>query len=91
MNKKILVLLVIIIIAILAIAVIAIKQKRAAQNPEITKQELQQKFQLLKLQYDAAKAQGYDVSEVESLGLEVKQAFDNGDYKTAGDLLDTAQ
>ncbi|MBU4246028.1 MAG: alpha-glucosidase C-terminal domain-containing protein [Nanoarchaeota archaeon] len=91
MNKKILVLLAIIIIAILAIAAIAIKQKRAAQNSEITKEELQQKFQSLKSQYDAAKAQGVDVSEVEGLGLEAKQAFDNKDYKKAGDLLDTAQ
>lgn len=87
MNKKILALLAIIIIAILTIAVIVIKQKRAAQNPELTRQELVQKFQLIKSQYDAAKAQGLDVSEVERLGREAKKAFDSGDYKTASNLV----
>ncbi|MBU4141379.1 hypothetical protein KKE99_00705 [Patescibacteria group bacterium] len=90
MNKKILVLLVIIIIAILAIAVIAIKQNHS-KNQEITKQELLQKFQTLKTQYEQAKTQGVDVSEIEKLGLEAKQAFDNGDYKTANELLDKAK
>lgn len=71
----------------MAIAVIAIKQKRAAQNPEISKQELQQQFQTLKTQYDEAKAKGYDVSEAERLGREAKQAFDKGDYKKAAGLL----
>ena len=90
MNKKILVLSVIILIAILAIAVIVVKQNRA-QGPEITKQELQQKFQVLKTKYEQAKASGVDVSKVERLGKEAKAAYDKGDYKKAGDLLDMAQ
>ncbi|MFH1048188.1 MAG: alpha-amylase family glycosyl hydrolase [Patescibacteria group bacterium] len=90
MNKKILILLAIILIAILAIAVIAIKQKRAVQNPEITKQELLQKYQTLKTQYEQAKASGVDVSKVERLGKEAKAAYDKGDYKTARELLDKA-
>ena len=73
MNKKILVLSVIIIIAILAIAVIAIKQKRVDISPEVTKQELQQKFQTLKIQYEKAKAHGYDVPEIKRLGRQAKQ------------------
>ncbi|MBU3958220.1 MAG: hypothetical protein KKB25_04045, partial [Nanoarchaeota archaeon] len=86
-NKKILILLAIILIAILAIAIIAIKQKRAVQNPEITKQELQQKFQLIKSQYEKAKADGYDVSEIEKIGRQAKQAFDKGDYGKADTLV----
>ncbi len=86
MNKKILALLIISIIAILVITVIIIKQNQF-QNQETIKQELQQKFQLLKDQYNEAKADRYDVSEVERLGVEAKQAFDRGDYKKANELL----
>ena len=50
-----------------------------------------QKFQTLKTQYEQTKAQGLDVSEVERLGKEAKQAFDKGDYKTANELLEKAK
>ena len=57
--------------------------------PEITKQELRQKFQTLKFQCDRTKVQGLDVSEAERLGKEAKQAFDSGDYKKTNELLDS--
>ena len=88
MNKIILILIAIIIIAILATAIIVIKQKRSARNPEISKQELQQKFQTLKTQYEKAKTNGYDVSEIENIGRQAKQAFDKGDYKKVNTLLE---
>lgn len=88
MNKKTLVLLVIIILAILAIVIISIKQNRA-QNPVMTKQELLGKYQTLESQYTDLKAEGYDVSQVETLAVKAKTAYDKGDYKTAGDLLNS--
>lgn len=89
MNKKNLTLLAIIIIAILAIAVIAIKQNRAI-NQETTKQELVLKFQLLKSQYDQAKTQGLDISEVEKTWKQAKQAYDAGNYVKAKMLFEKA-
>lgn len=89
MNKKLLFIIVVAIIALLAIVFVAIKQKQS-QKPEFTKQELLQKFQTLKTQYEEAKTQGYDVFEVERLGREAKQAFDRGSYKNAKELLDKA-
>lgn len=89
MNKKILALIIIILIAILSITAIKIKQKRA-QNREAIKQELVQKFLLVKSQFDEAKLLGLDVSEAEKLGLEAKQAYDKGDYKKAKLFLEKA-
>jgi len=85
MNKKILVLLAVILISISAVFII-INQKQS-QNREVIKQELVQKFQLLKSQYDAVEAEGYDVVEVKRLAKEAKIAFDEGDYKKANELL----
>lgn len=84
MNKKILILIAIILIAIIAIAVIAIKQKQASG---ITKQELQQKFQVLKTQYEQVKVSGYDVSEVERLLKQARQAFNEKNYQKVKMLL----
>jgi len=89
MNKKMLVLAILAMVAVLVIAFVALKQKQD-QNPEITKQQLLPKFQTLKTQYEEAKAQGLDVSEVEGFVKQAKQAFDRGDYKKANELLDKA-
>ncbi len=89
MNKKLLFVIVVAIIALLAIVFVAIKQKQS-REAGITKQQLLQKFQILKTQYDAAKAQGHDVSEVERLGREAKLAFDEGDYKKVNESLEKA-
>lgn len=86
MNKKIMLIIAIAIMAILAIVFIAIKENRANQQGT-TKQQLLQKFQTLKTQYEQAKSQGYDVSEIERLGKEAEQAFNKGDYKKAKELL----
>jgi hypothetical protein len=64
------------------------------QNQSISKvevkQELLQKFQTLKTQYEQVKTEGYDVSEIEKLGKEAKQAFDRGNYKKAKEILGKA-
>lgn len=88
MNKKIL----IVLIALTAVALIAfiIVNQKFPQKPEITKQELQQEFQLLKSRYEQAKTNGYDVSEAEKLAREAKKAFDKGNYAVAKEYLEYA-
>lgn len=88
MTKKNLIILLIAIMAIAAIVLVSYMQKQPKEG--ITEQQLLQKFQLLKTQYEQAKAQGYDISDVEKIGRQAKQAFDNGDYKKASELLDKA-
>lgn len=88
MKPKILIIILIALVAVAGVVLITHKQKQPEEG--ITKQELLQKFQVLKTQYEQAKAQGYDVSEVEKLGREAKSAFDKKDYKNAKELLDKA-
>lgn len=86
MTPKILIIVLIAIVAIAAVVFIAYKQKQSKEG--IIKQQLLQKFQNLKKQYKEAKSKGYDVSEVERLGKETKQAFDRRDYEKAKNFLD---
>ncbi|MFZ3077531.1 MAG: hypothetical protein WA139_03690 [Candidatus Aenigmatarchaeota archaeon] len=86
MSKKTAVIIAL-IIALIIIALIAVAVLRQNNSQSPSKQELLQKLELLKSEYDAAKADGYDVSEAEKLGLEARQALDNRDYKTADILL----
>ncbi len=74
-------------VLVVAIAVFAIR----INNPSSpTKEETLQKYGLIKSQYDTAKANGYDVSKAERLGLEAKKAYDIGNYKETNRLLDLA-
>lgn len=86
MTKKILIILLIAIVAVAAVVFIAQK----SQKEDITKQQLLQKFQTLKTQYEQAKEQGYDVKEAEEFGRKAKQSFDSKDYKKANEFLDKA-
>lgn len=87
MDKITLILIVIIIIAILAIFVITIKQRKS-KNQKITRPELIRKFQLLKVQYKKAKADGCDVSEIEKIGKQAKQSLSKGDYQRVNVLME---
>ncbi len=55
-----------------------------------TEQQLKQKFSELEAQYKEKKARGYDLSEVENLIKDAKQAYSSGDYKKTDELLDEA-
>ncbi len=74
----------------MAIAVVVLIAHKP-QKEGITKQQLLQKFQTLKAQYEQTKKQGLDVSEIEKLGKEAKQAFDNGDYKRVLEEIKTSK
>lgn len=86
MTKKILITIGILVLVIVVLFVFNSINSR----PGITERELQQKFQTLKSEYEQVKAQSYDVSEIERLGREAKEAFDRGDYKKADEVLDKA-
>lgn len=85
MDKKTAIIAVAIIAVLIAFAVL-----RQNNSPNEMKQAFLQKFQPIKSQYDAAKADGYNVSEAERLGLAAKQDFDKGNYAEANQLLDMA-
>jgi len=88
MNMYNKILAVLLVIAAIIIVFAYMKQR----NPNSVLQlQLQQKFETIKLQYEEAKAKGYDVSRAESLGKEAMQAYNAKDYKKAGDLLDQAK
>lgn len=59
------------------------------REPEI-KDKLEEKFSEFKIQYDDKKAEGYDVTEAESLEKRAKWDYNKGKYANADRLLDEA-
>ena len=82
MNKKFL-----LIIGILTVGVLLFG---CASKTTPIKESVTKKFSELKMQYTEKKDIGYNVTEVESLAKQAKEAYDKGDYTEADKLLDKA-
>lgn len=85
MNKKLIAIgLLVITLILLGVYFIHVHKPTAPTAQE----QLKERFFELKTQYQEKKLQGYDLKEVERLGREAKQAYDEGDYKRASKFLD---
>lgn len=56
----------------------------------ITKEQLLEKYSKISTQFDIEKSKGNNVTEVEIIIRQAKEAYDKGDYKEADSLLDKA-
>lgn len=76
------------VIALLIIGIILLSG--CINKSEVTKEQLIEKYNKLKAQYETEKLQGNNVTEVESLAEKAKQAYDRGEYDEVNKLLDKA-